>query len=106
MSISIKGKRDPGLEAVEVALRPYIADHADATVEIYRQNHESIRVRIVDQSFQGVSKADRHDLVWRLLESLPYDVLSDISVLLLLTPGETKDSLMNLEFEQPSRSRL
>jgi hypothetical protein len=45
--------------------------------------------------------------VWRFLkEYLPEDVQSDISMVVLLAPGEEKHSLGNLEFEDPSPSLI
>ena len=40
------------------------------------------------------------------LEKLPEEVQSDISMVVLLTPAETKRSLANLEFEDPSPSLI
>jgi len=105
MSVEILGKVDRKLEEVKRALEVYDAQHP-AAIRLYRQNSASIRVRIVDPKFHGISKGDRHDRVWSYLEGLPEQTLRDISVLLLLTPEETRTSLMNLEFEDPTPSRL
>jgi stress-induced morphogen len=72
----------------------------------YQYNPASIRVRIIDEHFRGLSKPDREKLVWPLLEQLPEDIQADITILLLLTQEETEDSLMNLEFEKPTPSSL
>jgi hypothetical protein len=66
----------------------------------------SIRVRIVDPDFEGVSKSDRHDLVWEFVKRLPEEQQSEISVLLLLAPGELADSFANQEFDHPIPSKI
>ncbi len=53
-----------------------------------------------------MDKAERHDLIWKILESLPESMLSQISILLLLTPEEVKGSFANMDFEDPIPSRL
>jgi hypothetical protein len=72
----------------------------------YRQNPFSLRARIIDPDFAGVGLAERHDAVWRLLEGLPEESQSQMSVLLLLTPEETAQSMANLEFDHPTPSDL
>jgi acid stress-induced BolA-like protein IbaG/YrbA len=72
----------------------------------YQYNPASIRVRVVDERFQGQSKVKRHDMVSPLLKQLPEDVQIDITILLLLAPEETEHSMMNLEFERPTPSVL
>ncbi|MFO7901661.1 MAG: hypothetical protein ACQESR_30210 [Planctomycetota bacterium] len=97
---------DECLQAVADALARYEQQHPNAEIEVYRQNSASIRARIVDPDFAGVSKADRHDAIWAFVEDLPEDQQAEISVLLLLTPGELKTSFANLEFDDPIPSRL
>jgi stress-induced morphogen len=72
----------------------------------YRYNSASIRVRIVDESFRGKSKLERQELVLPVLEKLPDETQSDITILLLLAPEEVDQSMMNLEFENPTPSTL
>ncbi len=105
--VSIRDKNiDDCLQAVADALAKYEEQHANAEIEVYRQNSASIRVRIVDSDFDGVSKADRHDIIWAFVENLPEDQQAEISVLLLLTPDELKMSFANFEFDHPIPSRL
>lgn len=106
MGIEIKGKPDAALEQVKAAMEEYLTRSPGAKIQLYRQNSVSIRIRIIDPSFKGLSKGERHDLIWPLIEKLPYELQQDISVLLLLTAEEMKESLMNIEFEDPSPSRL
>jgi stress-induced morphogen len=78
----------------------------DADVEVYRYNSASIRVRVIDDKFRNKSKAERHAMVSPLLKKLRERTQIDITVLLLLTEDEKARSLMNIEFEDPSPSRL
>src|SRR4051812_17110519 len=106
MSMTVRGVNDSIIGQVLGALRTYEGQHPDARIEAYRQNSVSIRVRIIDPDFSGVSRAERHDIVWRFLEELPEDVQSQLSLLLLLTPDETQMSIANFEFDHPIPSSL
>jgi stress-induced morphogen len=106
VSIEIRGKLDARLREVRDALASYLEAHPSARVTIYRQNNVSIRIRIVDRNFEGKSRADREDLVWAILEQLPEELTSEISLLLLLTPSEAKRSFVNHEFDNPIPSKL
>ena len=66
----------------------------------------SVRVRIIDPVFAGKTKVERSNKVWQYLNSLPDEVQSDLSTLILLTPEETKVSFANLEFDDPIPSSL
>ena len=94
------------LTAILEALETYRKDHPHAAFEAYRRNSASIRIQVIDPDFQGMDRVDRDDLTWKYLESLPEDIQSDISMLVLVTPKERKTSLASLEFEHPSPSRL
>ncbi len=80
------------------------------TVEAYRFNSASIRIRIVDERFEGMPLDEREDLVWPLIEQLKKKTRADISLLLLLAPSElggmNRHILVNQEFEYPSPSRF
>ena len=100
-----KKKRTDESRKVEEVLRQ-VFPRTDA----YRYNPASIRVRIVDERFEGKSTDKRDTLVEPLLEQLPENLQSDIMSLLMLSPSETSKSLKaelaNLEFEEPSPSIL
>ena len=82
--------------------------HTDA----YRFNSASIRVRVIDNRFEGKSIAEREAMVLPLLKKLPKETRDDVLLLLTLAPSEQEQrtsnsqTLMNLEFEQPLPSRL
>jgi hypothetical protein len=90
--------------SIHPTLLLYEEQHLDATIELYRRNSISIRIWVVDPSFDGMGNSDHHSRIWESLENLPGDVQSDISMVVLLTPAETKRSMANLEFEDPSPS--
>jgi hypothetical protein len=107
MSIQIlRGTSDDVIDCMIEALQAYKADHPDAQIALYRQNSVSVRVRIIDPDFAGRSKVDRSKEAWKYLDSLPDEVQSDLSTLILLTPEETTKSFANLEFEDPIPSSL
>jgi stress-induced morphogen len=98
-------KRDQDSKQVERTLRTEFP-HTDA----YRYNSASIRIRVVDDRFKGKSHEKRDAMVERLLKTLPEHLQADIVNLLTLYPGEVEGSLTarlaNVEFEDPSPSRL
>jgi hypothetical protein len=106
MTIKLRGKRDRMLARIADALTDYDNAHPKAQIEAYRQNPVSVRIRVLNPEFAGKSRAEREEEVWNHLNKLPEDAVADISLLLLLTPQEAKDSLVNLEFDDPTPSRL
>jgi len=101
----LKGEKDDSMKQIEVVLEAFQKDHPKAQITMYRQNSVSIRIRIIDPDFTGLSKADRNDRVWDYLDRLSDDS-PDISMLLLLTPSELPKSFANVEFEDPVPSAL
>jgi hypothetical protein len=107
MSISIpRGGPDEVIERMIEALRAYEADHPSARIDLYRQNPVSVRVRIIDPAFAGRNKVERNKEAWKYLDTLPDEVQSDLSTLILLAPEETEMSFANFEFEDPIPSSL
>ncbi|HWB53694.1 MAG TPA: hypothetical protein VG722_05855 [Tepidisphaeraceae bacterium] len=78
--------------------------------DAYRYNSASIRVRVIDARFEGKSIEERDAMVEPLLDKLPKATQADIINLITLAPSETasfnRQSLVNAEFEDPSRSML
>src|SRR5262245_46999249 len=102
-----KRKDDAPAQILEVIRQYYIPNRPSAKADAYRYNSASIRVRVIDPGFARTDMTERDEEIWDVLQAhLSDDVLSQISLLLLLTPGETKSSLMNQEFENPAPSRL
>ena len=82
-------------------------------VDAYRYNAASIRVRVIDSQFEGLSPEDRDAMVEPLLEQLPERTQADIMSLFTFAPSEIEQSpktsrclLLNAEFEDPSPSML
>lgn len=75
-------------------------------VDAYRYNTASIRIRVIDERFAGKSNPQREILVEPSLAKLPEETQADVTVLLLLAPDEVRDSLANIEFENPTPSQV
>lgn len=99
-------KLDTEVQQVLDVLAEYRRTHLNAQIDACRRNPVSIRIRIIDPDFRGMSWVDREPEVWKLLEKLPEDVFANITMLLLLTPEETKNSFANMEFENPIPSSI
>jgi stress-induced morphogen len=97
---------DEHVQRVLDILADYEASHPHADIEVYRQNSVSIRIRIIAPDFQGMDRVERDDELWTFLSRLPEEVQSEMTLLLLLTPGETTTSFANSEFENPIPSQL
>ncbi len=83
------------------------------TVDAYRYNPASIRVRVIDKRFEGKSMEKRDAMVEPHLKKLPERTPADIISLFTLalselqrTPQTLRGFLMNTEFEYPSPSML
>jgi hypothetical protein len=100
------GKSDRVISQISKVLAEYERANPEATSSLYRQNSVSVRIRIIDPSFEGLTKVERSDIVWTYLHRLPRAVQSDITVLLLLAPDEVAESFANLDFERPVPSGL
>jgi hypothetical protein len=78
--------------------------------DAYRFNAASIRVRVIDERFEGKTIADREAMVLPQLNRLPKETREDVLLLLTLAPSEQEtfndQTLMNREFEQPLPARL
>jgi hypothetical protein len=107
MSVSInRGGTDEVLEQITSVLDRYEDKHPDSQIDLYRQNSVSVRIRIIDPRFAKMSVVDRHDSVWKYLDSLSEETQGDISMLVLLAPTELGRSMANLEFEDPVPSTI
>jgi len=107
MATITQGSIDPEVQALKDALDAYEAAHPGADAALYRQNSASIRLRVIDRRFEGMTKSRRHADVWDFLATrVPEDTLADVSLVLTIAPAELKHSFANFEFEQPTPSRL
>ena len=107
MATITRGTVDEYVERIKSALDAYEVQYPGAVATLYRQDPASIRIRIVDARFKGMSKGDRHDQVWDFLAArLDDDTIEELSILLPLAPEEQPSSFMNAEFEDPIPSGL
>ena len=102
--VTILHEPDPAVEHIAAALAVYEQTHEAAVCFVYRYNPAAIRVKIIDPTFHGRSKGERHDYAWGFLQGVPEDILAQISVLLCLEPGESAP--LDVEFHEPIRSYL
>jgi hypothetical protein len=101
------GNADAIVRSLKEALDAYETAYPGAEAALYRQNSASVRVRVIDRRFEGMTKSRRHAHVWDFLAArVPEDALADVSVVLALPPAELGTSFANFEFEQPMPSRL
>ncbi|MBX9678960.1 MAG: hypothetical protein K2X38_09350 [Gemmataceae bacterium] len=82
-------------------------------VDAYRYNSAVIRVRVIDERFHGLSVEQRDAMVEPFLAQLPESTQGDIVTLMTFAPDEVnegssrlRERLLNLEFEDPSRTGL
>ena len=75
-------------------------------VDAYRYNAASIRLRVIDQRFEGKAVEKRDAMVERHLKKLPDRTQGDIISLFTFAPSELqqtpkplREALLNLEFE-------
>ncbi|MDX1945348.1 MAG: hypothetical protein SFU86_08065 [Pirellulaceae bacterium] len=107
MAVKLRTKwPDPILRQMATILEGYARSHPTASIEAYRQNDVSIRIRIISPEFQRQSRVDREDEVWSILDKLPAETTAEISLLLLLTPAEAANSFASEEFDDPIPSKL
>jgi hypothetical protein len=104
-----QGKRTRESRQVEKALR----DAGFETVDAYRYNSASIRVRVIDKKFEGVPREKRDAMIEPYLAQLPERTQADIMSLYLFAPSELQQTpktfrefLLNTEFLDPSPSML
>ena len=104
-----ESKRTDETREVEEALRKAEFERVDA----YRYNSASIRVRVIDSSFEGMPTEKRDAKVEPLLKQLPERTQADIINLFTFAPSELqqtskifKEFLLNTEFDDPSPSMM
>ncbi len=83
------------------------------TVDAYRYNSASIRVRVIDSRFEGLPPEKRDAMVEPHLEQLPERTQADIMNLFTFAPSDLqqtrktfKEWFLNTEFDDPSPSML
>lgn len=107
MEIKLRTKRpDRVLKDIVKALEKFASRHPNAEIEAYRQNSASVRIRVINPEFNGLTRAVREEELWDSLNELPDETVAEISLLLLLTPAEAQKSFASLEFDDPIPSEI
>ena len=82
-------------------------------VDSYRYNSASIRLRVIDKRFEGMSREKRDAMVEEQLDKLPPETQRDIVTLFTFAPAELtrtattfREFMQNTEFENPSPTML
>ena len=103
-----EAKRTPETRMVEDLLRKHF-EQADS----YRYNSASIRVRVIDPQFKGMTREKRDAMVEQYLDKLPPEIQRDIVTLFTFAPSELertpttfREYMLNTEFDDPSPSML
>jgi hypothetical protein len=103
-----ESKRTPETRDIEELLRKSFKQ-ADS----YRYNSASIRIRVIDERFEGMPREKRDALVEEQIDKLPPETQRDIVTLLTFAPSELSDVkktfrefMLNTEFDDPSPSML
>ena len=103
-----EAKCTPETRSVEELLRRHF-NQADS----YRYNSASIRVRVIDPQFEGMSREKRDAMVEQYLDLLPPETQRDIVTLFTFSPSELeptpktfRECMLNTEFDDPSPSTL
>jgi hypothetical protein len=101
-------KRTSETRMVEQTLRPHFE-----RVDSYRYNSASIRVRVIDQRFEGLSREKRDAMVEEHIDTLPPETQQDIVTLFVFAPSELtqtpktfRELMLNTEFDDPSPTML
>jgi hypothetical protein len=102
-----KNVDDAPLQRMRAILqRDYLAAHPQAKIAVKRFSSCSIRIRIIDPTFQGVLLTERDAEVWKILEQLSDDDFRQIGMLVLVSPKEIDVSWANQEFEAGPASKI
>ena len=93
---------------VEETLKPQFEQ-----VDAYRYNPASIRVRVIDSRFEGMSREKRDAMVEEQIDKLPLETQRDIVSLYVFAPSELtqtpktfREFMLNTEFDNPSPTML
>lgn len=104
-----ESKRTDETMAVETTLRQAGFERVDA----YRYNSASIRVRVIDSRFRGLSREQRDAMIEPHLDRLAERTQADVTTLLSFAPEEIeansrnlREVMLNHEFEDPTPSVL
>lgn len=84
----------------EKLVSDYVSQHRRARVDVKRYNSACVRLRVIDPDFKAQGELERDDTIWNILRTLPEEISTEVSLMVLLTPKEAKTSFLNVEFEE------
>ena len=103
-----EAKRTDETRMVEETLKPHFEQ-----VDSYRYNSASIRLRVIDSRFEGMSREKRDAMVEEQIDKLPLETQRDIVSLYVFAPSELtqtpktfREFMLNTEFDNPSPTML
>ncbi len=99
VSVLIWPPTDETLDRIAARFEPYAQQHPDAKIDIRRCNPATIWIRLIDPDFARIDRSARHDILWDLIEPLEEDDRGQISLLLALSPKESKASAGSRYFD-------
>ncbi|QDT13998.1 hypothetical protein [Alienimonas californiensis] len=80
---------DDDVAAVERVLKSFDRPAQDRSrVRVTRKHWSSLHVTVQSPKFEGLSRAERGDLVWPLLQTLDDEVYTQLAQVSLVAPGE------------------
>jgi len=93
------GKKAKETKIIESLLKEHFPNYPKKYPPLAcRFTPNSIRVRLVHDSFRGKGLADRDDIVLPIIGKLPEKTQADITMLLLFSPDEVNVPIVNLDF--------
>ena len=98
------GANSVPLAALRAVLADYVADHPDADADLYHHDAKGTAVRVVDPTFRGMHRTERHDRLWSYLGRLSAEELADVMYTVKIAPGEEDDPRNRLFEEERPRS--
>ena len=97
---------DDGVRHCVAVLERYVTDRPGACAEVYRHGRYSIRIRVVWDGFRRTPAGSRIIPFLDTVKALPDEVISDIALVVLVTPQELGRGHLNEEFDNPYTPEL
>jgi stress-induced morphogen len=99
MSCAIIGAEDARVQQLAKAMGAWQSEHVRSEIAVKRVNDFMVNIRVIDPDFQGMNRGERHDKIWEILETVPDEIVEEVSVLLLLTPSEANRPFADAAFD-------
>jgi stress-induced morphogen len=98
----LHGTLDDALASIQSRLEQYQQAHPEAEITLYRRGGFSVRIRVIDPTFEGMTRPDRHREIWTVLRGLPEQISNQLGILIPVAPSEVSTSGTLREFGPPS----